>query len=74
MFSRLENKMQAFPDAKVILAGDFNLPPFEDECIARTFANWECNMADYILCNCELLNLKDTHRKANNKEGTTNTF
>jgi hypothetical protein len=71
---KLEKMQQKNLNAYAIVAGDFNLPLYEDECIARSFSKWEKNMADYILRNLELYNLKDSHRVAQQQKGTTHTF
>jgi hypothetical protein len=74
VFNKLELFTQKYPQANIILAGDFNIPLYEDECITRQFTRWEKNMADTIVRNCEMYGLSEAHRSTRNKEGTMHTF
>jgi exonuclease III len=73
-FNHLEEKMHKYPDAKVVIAGDFNIPLYEDECSMRIFTKWEKIMAKGILDNMQTLGLQDSYRNATTKVGSEHTF
>jgi hypothetical protein len=73
-FKNLEEKMHKFPNAKVVIAGDFNIPLYEDECSMRNFTKWEKIMATGILDNMHTLGLQDSYRHSTTKVGSEHTF